>query len=148
MKRNAIWLFSLILATGLLAAGCGGDDETETAAPLSKSEFVVQADAICAAGNKEIDQAFSELSQDSSQAEFDQVVTETVIPSISGQIDDLRALGAPEGDEDQINAALDSAQEATDKAEEDPSILNDPQGEDPYTEAEQQLREYGITKCG
>lgn len=153
MKTKLSLIAAAALATGLIAAGCGGDDDESSdsgteATTLTKAEFITEADAICAQGNQEIDQAFQTLSKDPSQAQFDEVVTVTVIPSIQGQIDDIRALGAPEGDEDQISAALDSAQEATDKVEEDPSILNDPQGEDPYTEAEKLLREYGITKCG
>jgi hypothetical protein len=162
-----IAVLALALAAALIAAGCGGDDETTTtaAAPttttsgatgatgatgeaLTKDEFLKQGNAICAAGNKEINAAFNSLgSGQPSQQEAEQTVTDTVVPSIQGQIDDISALTPPAGDEEEVSAILDAAQSALDQVKEDPSALTQ-QGSDPFKEANQLASEYGLTKCG
>ena len=59
-----------MVSAGLIAAGCGGGDETTTTTasgasgasgatgaagkPLTKTAFIAQADAICKRGNKEL----------------------------------------------------------------------------------------------
>ena len=42
---KALWLTILMLATGLIAAGCGDDDDDGGDAP-TKEEFIVQANQI------------------------------------------------------------------------------------------------------
>jgi hypothetical protein len=54
---------ALILATVLLTAGCGGDDG---GGPLTKEEFEREANAICAAMNRDL----SRLGQPESSQEF------------------------------------------------------------------------------
>ena len=163
-------LLALALATGLVAAGCGDDDDdtatTSSAAtttagatgatgatgePLSKEEFIVQADAVCKAGDKKIDAAANETFSGGqpSQAEQEQFVTEDVVPNIQEQIDGLRALTPPEGDEDEVSAILDSAQDAIDQIESDPSALTEgANADDPFAEANQLAKEYGLQVCG
>jgi hypothetical protein len=161
-------LLALALATGLIAAGCGDDDDdtatttsspTTTAGatgatgatgePLSKDEFITQADAICKAGDKKIDAAAQETFSGGqpSQAEQEQFVTEDVVPNIQEQIDGLRALTPPEGDEEEVSAILDSAQDAIDQTEADPGALTEG-GDDPFSEANQLAEEYGLEVCG
>ncbi len=162
-------LLALALATGLIAAGCGDDDDdtaattsppTTTAGatgatgatgePLSKDEFITEADAICKAGDKKIDAAAQETFSGGgqpSQAEQEQFVTEDVVPNIQEQIDGLRALTPPEGDEDEVSAILDSAQDAIDQTESDPGALTEG-GDDPFSEANQLAEEYGLEVCG
>ena len=158
-------LLALALAAGLIAAGCGDDDDDETTAatttteagatgatgaatgePLTKAEFIKQADAACAAGDKRIDAAFRGLgSNEPSDQELEQVVTDTVVPEIQGEIDAIRALTPPEGDEDEIAAILDAAQEALDEIEQDPSSLANG---NPFKEANQLAQDYGLKVCG
>jgi hypothetical protein len=168
MFSRITMLLALALATGLIAAGCGDDDDdtaattsspTTTAAatgatgatgePLSKDEFITQADAICKAGDKKIDAAAQETFSGGqpSQAEQEQFVTEDVVPNIQEQIDGLRALTPPEGDEEEVSAILDSAQDAIDQTEADPGALTEG-GDDPFSEANQLAEEYGLEVCG
>jgi hypothetical protein len=162
-------LLALALAAGLIAAGCGDDDDETTTSstttttagatgatgatgePLSKDEFITQADAICEAGDKKIDAAAQETFSGGqpSQAEQEQFVTEDVVPNIQEQVDGLRALTPPEGDEDEVSAILDSAQDAIDQIESDPGTLTEgANGDDPFSEANQLAKEYGLTVCG
>jgi hypothetical protein len=164
---------SLVLALALIAAGCGDDDdETTTAAtttpttttagatgatgatgePLSHEEFVAQADAICEAGDEEIDSQAQEFFPEGGSpgtAEEEAFVSEVLVPNIQEQIDGIRALTPPEGDEDEVAAILDAAQDAIDQLEDDPSAITGAgSGPDPFAEANQLARDYGLKVCG
>jgi hypothetical protein len=139
-----------VLVVGLTLSACGGDDDSSstatTATALSKSEFLKQGNAICATGNKAIDQAASKAftqGQKPTQAQVEQF-TAQITPIIQGEIDGIRALGAPAGEEQQVNAILDDAQSALDEAKQDPSVfLNG----DPFKKANQESKAYGLTAC-
>jgi hypothetical protein len=135
------------IAAVLVAAGCGDDDEdTTTAAAPTKQEFIEQGDAICEEGDQEIDAAGQETFSGGrpSPEEQQQFITETVVPNVQGQIDDLRALTPPEGDEEQVNQILDTAQEELDALEQDPQAGF--MGE-PFAQAEKLLKDYGFEVC-
>jgi hypothetical protein len=141
----------------LVATGCGGDDDEETTtAALSKQEFIKQADQICAKGDKQIDQAAKDVfakGQRPSKQEQEQFVTDTVIPSIQKQVNEIDALplpkesgGAP-SDQEQINGIIDSAQNGLNKAENNPALMTQP-GSDPLAEATKLAKDYGLKVCG
>jgi hypothetical protein len=130
-----------VAAIGL--AACGSDDDE-----LTKAEFLKQGNAICRDGNKEIDaaadKAFSS-DQRPSNAELEKFAEDTLIPSVEGQIDDLRDLTPPSADEDQVNAILDEADTALDETKADPAIVASNQ--DPFKKANQLAESYGLTEC-
>jgi hypothetical protein len=150
------------LIAGLVLAGCGGGSSSSTTgasgtsgaqgAALSKSEFVAKGNEICAKGNQEINAEAKKIftsGQAPSQATQEKFVTDTVIPSVQGQVAGIEALTPPAGDEDQVNAITDAAQSALDKAKQDPSLLTDQaQGGDPFAQANKLANAYGLTKCG
>jgi hypothetical protein len=150
MKRNWMILLAGLLATGLIAAGCGGDDDDDDGGDggeaLSKEEFVSQANQICTDGNAEVETAATETFQNGQPTpeEEEAFVTDTVLPSVQGQIDQIRALGIPEGDEDEVNGFLDEAEAIVDEAEADPQTFF--QG-DPFAEVNDDLTAYGLTAC-
>ena len=154
MKRNAFLLVAGAIAFGLIAVGCGGNDDSSSSTgtessttALTKAEFLQKGNAICQAGNQEINQAFSQIQGKPTQEQANQVVTDTLVPSVQGQIDDIRALGAPAGDEDQVNQILDDAQTALDKVKADPTVATQ-NGSDPFAQANQEAKAYGLTVCG
>jgi hypothetical protein len=75
-------------------------------------------------------------------------VAETVVPEIQGQIDGIRALTPPEGDEDEVAAILDAAREGVDELEQDPSAVGPGTGAGPFEEANRLAQEYGLKVCG
>ncbi len=70
-----------------------------------------------------------------------------MVPTIQGEIDGIKALGAPEGDEEQVTAITDAAQTALDQASDDPSLLTSGDA-DPFKEANDLANAYGLTECG
>jgi hypothetical protein len=150
-KGIATAAVAAIAVIGVVGCGGGSDDSSSSTSStaLSKDEFVKQANEICAKGNDQIDSAASKTfsgGQPSPQ-EAQQFVTDTVIPGIQGEIDDIRALGAPAGDEDQVNAILGAAQQGVDAAKQDPSILEGSQASDPFAQADKLAKDYGLTDC-
>jgi hypothetical protein len=150
--RKAWTLLGLVaVAATLAAAGCGGDDdEGET---LTREEFIAQGDQNCERADKELEaaeqEAFGGLQQGErpSSAQLKQFATEGLVPNIQGQIDFLRNLNAPEADQDEVNKILDTAQEAIDDLEQDPSQLQGPAGQK-LNQAGNELQQFGFKKCG
>lgn len=161
----------IALATALIAAGCGGDDDEDTTTtpteettatgetgatgaadvPPERAELVEEANAVCAEGNDDIDAAaqkqFGDSQQEPPAAEQEAFFTDTVLPSVQDQIDEIRALetDAPEEDVDELNGILDEAESVVDDLEQDPSALSE--GADPFADVNQQLDEFGLTEC-
>jgi hypothetical protein len=167
MRKPLTLLTVAALGLAMLGAGCGGDDDETTVAtgttgatgatgaaggePLSKQEFIKQADAICAKGDDEINREGNQAFQGEppSTEEQEQFATDTVIPNIQNQVDQIRTLTPPEGDEDEVNAILDAAQEGIDKLEEDPSLIAEGGAAGgTFEEANRLAQDYGLRDCG
>lgn len=139
MKRNLMLLATVTLAAGVLAAGCGGDDDSSD---LTHEEFVTQANEICKQGNAEIEGSAPDGVRPGTP-EFDAFVTDTLAPIIEGQISDIRDLGIPEQDES-LNATLDEADQITEEIAADPISIT--KG-DPYASINDELAAAGLTEC-
>jgi hypothetical protein len=161
MRARLTILLTALLATSLIAAGCGDDDDETTGATggtgatgaagpaPTKEEFIAEADQICRAAEDELDQEF-ETTEAESATDF---ARDVIVPRQQELIDDLRDLTPPEGDEDQIETLLNSVQEGLDQLEEDPALfeqaLQDPSGiEEIYADSRRRANEYGFEVCG
>lgn len=133
-----IWMTAAAIAA--VVAGCGDDDEATTGAadtttatstetspePLSKKDYLEQADAICLRVNEEIQgiQSFPEEGP----------------PIIEGGLAELRALPAPEGEEEQLDEVYTAGDDALGTLE---GATEPPQG-DPFKEFTQLADDYGF----
>jgi hypothetical protein len=147
--KKPVWMLALVLACGLVAAGCGSDDDSgdsgDTAGEaLTQEEFVTQGNAICAAGNKEIDAGASGLGDQPTEEQLNAFVGDTLVPSVTGQIDDIRALEPPEDISAQVTTFLDDAETALGELEADPSLLT---SGDPFADVNTQATAIGLTEC-
>jgi hypothetical protein len=136
------------LAAGALVAGCGssGDSSTTTTAStaISKTAFVTQANAICDKGNQAQGAAESKLGKNPTQAQVTALVSNTLVPNIQGQIDGIKALGAPAGDEATVAKLISLAQADLNKLKADPSqISNDKL----FANFAAVAHPYGLTVC-
>ena len=135
-----------LLATGA-AAGCGGDDEE----PLSKAEYIKQGDAICKKANAELEREAEEMFRDlgsnerPSEEQLSTFVEDLIKPKIQGQVDDLRELSPPEGDEETVNAIYEKVEEGLSKVEGDPQLLLS--DDDPLQPATDAAADYGFKDC-
>jgi hypothetical protein len=147
---NGKAMFAVALAVAVVAAaGCGGSDDDDSTGPetsdLTKQEWIAQADQICVEGDKDIGRQAGEFFDGKpTPAESTQFSHEVVLPSIQAQVDQIRELGAPEGDEEQVEAMLDAVDEGLAKAETDGSALQ----EGALDEGTALVQAYGATACG
>src|SRR5687768_13182690 len=114
-------LFATLAAAAVLAAaaGCGDDDDIgggdSGGEPLTVEEFEQRGNEICRAGSQEIAQAAQGLGQNPSQEQVDDFVTNTLVPTIQGQIDDIAALAAPEEIAGDVDAVVADANDVLDQ---------------------------------
>ena len=92
--------------------GCGGDSSTSNT--LTKAEFIKQADAMCRQAenqkNKDVEAAFdnpkkSGISQEGAKGD-DELVNEVALPPLRKMTEELSELGAPEGQEETVEAMI------------------------------------------
>jgi hypothetical protein len=136
---------ALVVLAALVAAGCGssGGGTSTTAAP-SKTDFLAQANAICSKGNKATDAAGGQLHHGMSGAQVAAVVNKSFLPAVHSQIDGIRALGAPAGDQSTVSSMLDTAQADLDKLKADPSLVGD---SNLFANFAKVAHPYGLTSC-
>ena len=145
----------IVLAVALAAAliaGCGSSssNDSTTTVTITKAEFLKKGNAICKQGNKEISAAGNKIfsSGKPSQAQIEKFATDILIPSVQKQVDDIRALGAPAGDEAQVKAITDAAQQGIDAMKKDPSTVTQSDKTGPFAQANKLANAYGLTVCG
>lgn len=134
-------------AIAAVAVGCGGDDTTATTETLTKQEWITQADQICSDGDAAIEQAAQDAGlSNPTPEELKSFYTETVLPGIEDQRDQLEALPVPAGEEEAIGSITDALDQAISDSQADPEALVN--GEDIFKDVNQQAQDYGLTSCG
>ena len=156
MRKGFLALLVGALATALIAAGCGGDDDdgngggggNEGGVALSKPDYVQQANKICKDAGSDLSNELQDRYPNgppSNAGDLEDAVSEIIVPNFEGQLEDLRALPAPEGDEDTVAAIYDELESALEKAKGDPKSLTTG---DPFVKATKLAHDYGLSECG
>ncbi len=153
MNKALLAAVAALAALSVLIAGCGGGDETtDETVTLTKAEFIKQGDAICGEGNDQSEKEAEEFAEDNdfdlekaSKEQLEEAVSEVLVSNLSQQVEDLNALGAPEGDEDQVEEIIVSLEGALEEIEEDPSRVFK---SDVLKEPGELAGDYGFKVCG
>lgn len=120
--RNAV-LCLLALALTVGVAGCGGDDDGGdlTTSSLNKAEYAKKVNDVCAKGAKAMLAAMLNYGKENigkSQRETAINTIQAKVPSaLRSQEEEVRALGAPSGDEEKVEAYLASLDRAIEAVE-------------------------------
>jgi hypothetical protein len=148
MYRRTFAIFISVLAVAAFAAGCG-DEDSSSADSLTKAEFVDKADKVCSDIEKDTRKkllAASKLAKGSSPKQQEEVLVTTIIaPTLQSQAEELGALGAPEGDEEEVEAIVEELEAVAKEAETNPVGISTKA--DPYREADQMMQDYGLDTC-
>ena len=155
MSKRLIAMLVSVMAIAIVAAGCGSSssDSTETTAALSKAEFIKQGDAICTKGNQAIETEANEFAEENNvdtekptDAQQEEVITEVVAPAVRKQGEEISELGAPSGDEAEVEAIVAAVEGGADELEEDPKLLIE--GKNPLAKGSKLADSYGFKVCG
>ncbi|HEX6687819.1 MAG TPA: hypothetical protein VF085_04050 [Solirubrobacterales bacterium] len=151
-----IAIVSLLLA---LVAGCGGGGDGSSSSTTvsktwtgSKQAFVKKADAICSKNAKLIFQGVVKALypagiNGANDSEKKEAVEKALVPGINTEIREIRALGFPSGQEDEVEAVLSSLEEELERAQSEPTEFLLGQSS-PFVDSKQAAEEYGFTACG
>ncbi|MDX6581971.1 MAG: hypothetical protein QOI10_1155 [Solirubrobacterales bacterium] len=162
MRTRLLIPFAILAALGAIAVtGCGGGGDSSSTTSgtsgatgasgtaLTADEFAKQGNAICAAGNKELDQAANDTFTGGkpTDAQLQQYVTDTFVPSVQGQIDAVGALVPPADIADQVDTFLSDAQDALDQVENDPSLVAGSSSNGPFADVNKEAVAVGLDQC-
>jgi hypothetical protein len=158
--HKAISLILLVVTASLFVPACGGDSEGDA---LSKSEYIARSNAICKRTAKKAEVQFRRIvgaekprrgEEQRYLSNAQRFLRTAAIPIISENLDDRRALAAPKGDEEEIQAIIaagDKAIAGFERIAADQSrveALFRGRTRDPATEFDARSKRYGIESCG
>lgn len=150
MSSRAVLAGALSIAS-LALAGCGSGGRAATAtidrtAPaITKGEFVRKANAICAKGNAKNKAAGAKLGAEPAEAQVVAFVKRIEVPAVQAQINALKALGAPPGDEATVAKMLTFAQAGVNAVKVQPTIVTS--GANVFARFARVAHPYGLTSC-
>ena len=146
-KKIAL-LLAMALTGAAVFAGCGGDDSSDSESePLTKTEFVAQADEICQGSLDVIEEAAAGFDQNTADEELVEFASDQYVPELQNELESLRELTPPEDDQDAYDDMLTSLEEGIDEIEADPELVLG-EGENPLAGATEQAQELGLEVCG
>jgi hypothetical protein len=151
------------LAIAALVAGCGGGDDegttveatsSDTGPALTKAEFIEQGDEICLTASndrgKEIEDFLEENNVSQAKGptteQEEELLGEIVLPRIGAQMEELRELGPPEGEEERVDEIFTAVEEVVAEGEDDPSTVIG--NENPFAEPNAKAEAFGFEVCG
>jgi hypothetical protein len=149
--RRAVGAAVAVAALGIAGCGNGSSSSPSTAAAgtsaptISKSAFLAKANAICVRGNAESKAARAKLGASPTEEQIVTFVRGSEVPAVQAQINQIRALGAPAGDQATVKKMLDLAQQAVGRVKVVPTILTT--GEDVFAAFAAIAHPYGLTSC-
>ena len=146
---------AIAFAVAAFFAGCGDDSDEGgfspvVSEPLSKVEFLRQADEICVSTESQIEAAADDLlagKEEPPPSEVERIAIDIVVPALEAEVAAIEALGAPEGDEPEVKAILAATEQGIAEIEADPRGLVDGPPKS-LRDAATLSREYGAQQCG
>jgi len=146
-RGSSVAFLGLLVVAMLVVVGCGGGDETTA---LTKAEFVKQANAACAEGKSEREKDFNEYVKTTDPSEVTKANQESLVdeifkPPYEQSIEAIKSLGAPEGDEQQVEAITAAMEDGLKQAEAKPLVTLRTNVQ--FAKANALAVKYGLTDC-
>ena len=148
-------LAGLLAVLALALASCGDSDEsTTTTVTITKKEFVKKANQICARGDDEINADFEKYSEKAfadgkvpSSANQAKASQRIVLPVVSREVEEFRALGIPSEGEQQVLKMIEAYEKGIEAGEENFMLMLGTNSKFPLLEAYALASDYGIDRC-
>ena len=140
LLRSLTPLLVALIALGLAACGddSGGDE------PLSKEDFIAQADEICATGDAELDEAGQAFAGGENA---DELITTVIVPGYRDQLEQIGELNPPEADQAEIQRFLDTFEQGVDMLAAHPDQVLNGEAFEKIIEARKLAEAYGMQSC-
>lgn len=142
MTARSMMLLVVATAIAAIVAGCGGGGDeatTVTTSSLSKPAFVKEAEAVCEKARGKIIASSQTLPEG---------ISSTIVPALEGMVGEIRELGAPSGDEREVEAFLETMQQESEAlTEKQASISSFPEVEEEFKTSGGLAQKYGMPKC-
>lgn len=129
------------MVAGLAVAGCGSSKPT-----ITKAQFVAKANAICSKANEKLEAAEKRFHEKPTPAELEAFLNGTLVPNIQAQINAVRALGTPSGEERTVTNMMNLAQTDLNKAKHEPTTLVERNAK-PFANFAALAHRYGMIEC-
>jgi hypothetical protein len=161
------WGFFVAVGIALAAvvAGCGDSDDSAsgsnqtktvsvTTSSLSKAEFIKRANAACGRAEATLVPKLERFALEhqsertSPRVKQAKAAKAVLIPVAEAQIDAIRKLGAPKGDEAQIETILTAQQRGIDELKEVKRIEPGTFAQDYFIEGVKKFKTYKLVDCG
>jgi hypothetical protein len=157
MGRGPLALIAAVILAALFVAGCGGSGDSSSGDSISKEEFIAKADAICKAGNEQMEkELFTFLRKNRtggslrkpSVEQNEKFIVDVLIPNLRREIKEIKALGVPAGDEERVDAIIAALEEGLETAEDETATVAAGTSDIVFGIASRLAGEYGATVCG
>jgi hypothetical protein len=134
--------------------GCGDDDAETTypagvSRPIAKVRFLTEADRICHSTNARVEAAADDIAtsgRDPRPAEARRLALGIAVPALEAEVQAIDSLGAPRGDEREVEAIIAATERGIAQIKADPVGVVD--GPPPaLRKAGRLARAYGSTEC-
>jgi len=130
MGRGTIAIAVALALAALVVGGCGGGGDSSTATvSVSKAAFIKKVDAVCQKGTERMQKAILDFLkqhrnvQRPNKAQSEKLVGTAIVPSVETELKELKALEAPEGDGDRVDAIISALEEGLETAEDNPEAV-------------------------
>lgn len=146
-RKQLTGVGSLLLIVAAIA-GCGGGSGSS---PLTKSEYVAQANKICAKETKQVEGEIENYAgehnlkyREPSKQDLEREAMEIFVPSVESKIDQLQELEPPAKDKQSVDQMLTAAEKGLQGGKSDSTTLVSGQA---LAEARKLATEYGLKEC-
>jgi hypothetical protein len=165
--RRGVAVVWIAGAGALIVSGCGstdsstkGDSLSEGSTPsgttaLTKAAFVKEASAICKEGSDKIQTEEKPFFQEhgiksktsATKKQGEEFISDVVGPSVQAQAEGVAELGAPKGDELEVEGIVGGIEKVAEAAEEAPAsiLVETPKG--PLARVNEAAEAYGVDEC-
>jgi hypothetical protein len=153
VTRRTIASLATAMVIAVVAVGCGGGSDN---AFLSKAEYIKQADLVCGRIQRQIETEFGDFiadlgnkepaSQQASEAAQSIVANEIYIPRKEQELEGLKELRAPRGDEARVEKIIGALEDGIEATEKDPghAVTNSAKA---FSKEQVLATKYGLTNC-
>jgi hypothetical protein len=124
-----------------------------TASSLSKDEYIKQASEACEVERGDLLPKIAAYTKKHESENLPKAVLlakmikATLVPTVEAEIEAIRELGAPAGDEEKIERILEAQQAAADRLKKAKSLKSIEQAEEFFSQPTEMLHAYGFESC-